>query len=417
MIRYGLLCPGCDLPFIARVGTDSTAGTKFYLPCPSCRLPIRAIAQGDDLGTFGVEFVDCKRLKPDDLKGAKVVTANPFVPAKPQADFDEPTVAFSMMTLVELLGDDSVIPFMAFLGSARQTIQERWQPVRRIFEYYLDENWPVFDRSIASAFPDAGWPSGNTVHERATRAYTAMLTLTGQLVMPSDQMHRFLGRFTRKHTAVLDVRAYRARLVQDRDDGKLAELERSIFDVTDLFIQRSEMWAMGGLPRVVRDDRRELLDELVLARDEFGEVRDLYQQGFEVICKTLRYPVAAQNTLKRHDPDNFGADHPQGVPENRRPTTLKSFDRLPNAYRIAYVAQVPGWEGLTSVLDNKVRNTIGHGKARHDLRSGRVISDANPAGVTYLQFLAGVYDLFEALIVTLQVVRFARVASSPDFGH
>jgi hypothetical protein len=321
-----------------------------------------------------------------------------------------------MMTLVELLGDN-VIPFMGFLGSARETVLQRWQPVRRIFEYYLDENWLVFDRSIAAAFPHSNWPSGDTVHERATRAHTAMLTVTGQLVMPSEQIHQFLGRYSRKHMAVVGVPGYRARLARDRDDGKLAELQRSIFDLTDLFVQRSEMWAMGGLARVVRDDRRDLLDELVLARDEFGEVRDLYQQGFEVICKTLRYPVAAQNALKRQDPDDFGADHPQRVPANRHATTLKSFDRLQNAYRIAYVAQVPGWEGLTSFLDNRVRNTIGHATARHDLRSGRVVSEANPAGVTYLQFLAGVYDLFEALVATLQIVRFARVASSPDLAR
>src|SRR5690348_2091907 len=39
---------------IVRVGTDSTIGTKFYFPCPNCRLPIRGFARGDDAMTFDV---------------------------------------------------------------------------------------------------------------------------------------------------------------------------------------------------------------------------------------------------------------------------------------------------------------------------------------------------------------------------
>lgn len=412
MIRYGLRCLGCDDAFWVRVGADSTGGTKFYLLCPNCSLPIRATARGEDLYTFDVKF-DAVRVESlaDD---AKVVTANPFVPARPGADSDSPLEAFSMMTLHHLLGDD-VFAFIQSLGSARSTVAHNWPPVRRIYEYYLDGNWPAFDRAVASTFPDVNWPNGATVQERATRAHMAILAGTVELVIPSDQLHRYFDRYSRKHTAALRVPEYRALLVTDFEDGKLKRLQRSLFDLIDLFVQRSEMWAMGGLERVVPNDRRTFLDDLVLARDEFGELRDLYQQGFELICKTLRFLVAAQNTVKRMDPNDFGPDVPPRVPANRHPTNLSQFDKLPNAHRIEYVGQVPGWEGLAAVLDNKIRNTIGHATVRHDLRSSRIVSDQNADGITYLQFLAGVYDLFEALTFALQVLRFARIASSPDF--
>ena len=175
------------------------------------------------------------------------------------------------------------------------------------------------------------------------------------------------------------------------------------------------MWRSGRLPRWV--DPPSKLDELTLFRDEFPEMRDLYQQAFEVVCKTLRYPIAAQNVVKRHNPDAFGDEHPgiTVVPERARPSTLRQFDRLSNAHKIAYVALVPRWARMAGVLDSRVRNTIGHASARHDLRSGRVVSNADPDGLTYLEFLGKVFDMFEMLCVALQITRTARVASSRDF--
>ena len=36
------------------------------------------------------------------------------------------------------------------------------------------------------------------------------------------------------------------------------------------------------------------------------------------------------------------------MPANKHPRSLEKFDRLPNAYKIPYVAQVPGWESFAA---------------------------------------------------------------------
>lgn len=415
MIRFGVRCSGCEESFVVRVGADSTSGTKFYFPCPHCRLPLRAEARGDDFETFVVTFeperVPLESL-PDDVA---VVTANPFVPARSEADWDDPEGGFSMMTLFHLLGGD-VEPYFRATGGRRAAIAEGWPKVRRLYEYYLDENWSMFDRVFGTDFGTSGLPSGATTHERATRAHHPMLAVTGSIAVPTEAMERFLTRYSMKHTAALANDEYRAFMREEGSSGRISRLQRATFDAIDLFIARSEMWALGALARHVDESRRPDLDGMVLARDEFGETRDLFQQGFEVICKSLRYLVAAQNVVKRGDPNDFGVDHPGTVPANSRPTTLANYEGLSNAYKIAYVNQVPGWEAFAAALDNKVRNTIGHASVRHDLRSGKVVSDRNPDGVTYLQFIEGVYTMFEALSVTLQVLRFARVSSSGDWG-
>ncbi len=81
--------------------------------------------------------------------------------------------------------------------------------------------------------------------------------------------------------------------------------------------------------------------EASLFRDEFDVLRDLYQQGFETVCKTLRFAVAAQNTVKRRNPDEFGDQVPDGLNLKKNPTSLNAYDKLPNAARVAYVRQIP----------------------------------------------------------------------------
>jgi hypothetical protein len=413
MMRNFLRCRGCGNAFIARVAADSTNLTKFYVPCPHCHLPIRASAIGQDFETHRMSF-DCDAISPDVPEGTLVVTINPYVPARYDSDFDQPVGAFSMITLHHLLGDDSIMEYFEAEGTAQVTIDEHWARVRRLFEYYLAEDWPNFDRVGSEGFE--GWRRVATVHERTTAANQALgrfvALVTGTV---SASTGTFFDSYLRKHTAALDEISYVERLRADRDAGTLATLQRSIFDLLDLFVNRFEMWKMGRLPRWV--DPPTLLDDLTLFRDEFPEMRDLYQQAFELICKTLRYPIAAQNTVKRQNPDDFGDVHPDiaDVPINKRPSNLNQFDRLANAHKVAYIALVPRWTAMAGVLENQVRNTIGHATVRHDLRTGRVVSDVDTTGVSYLDFLAKVFGMFELLGIALQAVRIARVTSSPDF--
>lgn len=218
----------------------------------------------------------------------------------------------------------------------------------------------------------------------------------------------------KKHVAACREESYLEWLYGNRDDGTLAALQRSTFDLIGLFISRFEMWKPGRLLRWV--DSPTKLEDLTLFHDEFPELRDLYQQAFEIICKTLRYPIAAQNTIKHHDPDDFGDVHPavSVVPLKLRPPNLKQFQKFSNARKVAYVALVPSWAAAAERLENDVRNPIGHATARHDLRTGRVVSDVNKTGLSYLEFVAKVFDMFELLCVALSVVKAVRVDSSLD---
>lgn len=346
--------------------------------------------------------------------GAKVVTVNPFVPSAYGADSFSPMGSMPSMTLLGLLKEDGFMALKMERGQAQHAVEEIWPKTRMLFQYFLQDNRPMFLKFAGDVFDLERDPE--TAHERTTVAYQALAIVTiGMIGATGNRSGRIFDRFARKHTAstgsVGHLQAFRER-------GKLAaSLERDVFTELGSFIDRFETWEMGRITRFVDSSAKAELDSLVLFRNEFSIVRDLFQQGFELACKCLWPLVAAQNTVKRGDPHDFGDVHPsvRVVPVKQRPKNLADFDKLSNARKIAYVEQVPGWEALAVMLDSKHRNTIGHATAHHDHQTGRIVSDKDPDGVTYIDFLGMTFDVFEALAILTQILRAARVASSPDF--
>jgi hypothetical protein len=348
-----------------------------------------------------------------ELPGGLVVTIDPFVPSLYESDSFTPTGAFPTMTLVQSLGNDVFSKFESERHAALDAGQALWPQVRMLFQYYLGGNTQMFARIAKQQFRLDWDPSTN--HERTTVAYQALGTVTTSIIGTTGTTSaRVIGRFSRKHTAAMD-RDKNYLLGFRRRGQASAALERDLFTELNRFVEHHESWEMGLLGRFVGPEKKDAFSELVLYRDEFSTVRDLYQHGFELACKCLWPLVAAQNTVKRGGSDDFGDVHPVSVPVNKRPKNLEKFDKLPNAYKIAYVAQVPGWESFAGLLNNRRRNAIGHATAHHDLQTGRVVSDEVPSGMTYLEFLSETLGVFEALSTLAQVLRASRVASSPDF--
>lgn len=413
MSGYGLKCPGCEREFNVRLGVGNSKPLRFYLPCPHCKLPIRGRQYGHDPESHRTEF-DAEQVPADYSLDAEFITIDPNVPSKYAGAERGELGTFTTMTLVQLTGDNAEALFKV-LPRGRYAVTELWPKARRIYEYYLAQDWKHFDKVGQGAFPD--WPAARTAHERATAAHQVIGIVTAMITDDEDQSTaRYLARFHRKHLSALRSRTYVESLREDVSSGLIGALQRSVFDIIERYIAESESWHIGVLPRVMPEEKRPMLDDLTLHRDEFDVLRDLYQQGFEVVCKTLRYPVGAQNALKRGDPNDFGADVPVDASVKANPKTLKKFDKeLVNANKLAYVRQVPGWEGFTAMLNNKTRNAIGHATARHDLRTGRIVSDKDPAGVQYLDLVGDVFGMFDALGATMQVLRAVQVAGSPDF--
>lgn len=414
MSRNSLRCGGCGAAFTARIALGPTTLSKFYMLCPSCSLPIRGTSAGQDLPSHQVQISDAAVIGPAGVPDdAPVVTIDPDMPAKRDADTREVFGAMTTLTALHLTRD-RMTEYLGARRTAADAVLGFWPEVRKLWTYYRNGHWAMFN-TVGLSLID-GWESVETAHERATVAYQSVAHMGVQVCGGNaPTTSGFVSSVGRKHLAACGQISYRTTLLTARRNGVLAELETDLFTVLDRFLAAYEVWQPGHLLRYVAPDREADLDALILFRDEFPEARDLYQQGFEVVCRALWIAVAAQNTVKRGNPDDFGDTPPEGVSAKLHPASMQKYRALHNAWKLPYIAQVPAWSMYNDLLNSRTRNAIGHGSARHDLNSGLIITDKEPDGRPYHRFVGDVLDMFEALLGALQVVRFALVASSPDF--
>lgn len=369
---------------------------------------------GEELKYLRVEFdADQVNIESDALDAA-FVTVDPSVPSRFKGADRGQLGTFPTMTLIQLAGDNGY-ELLEVLQRGKDEASLRWPVIRRLFEYYLAEDWKHFDKAAADIYED--FEPVHTEHERATVASQAVgLFMAGINGGSSDAAALFVHRLGKKHTAALHNRAYRDALHALAKTGEIRSLQRQVFDEVGRFVESLPSWQMGILDRYVTDEVRPELGELTLFRDEFDILRDRYQQSYELVCKVIKIALAAQNAVIRGDPNDFGPV-PSGVGLRVSPRTLARFDQLSTAYRLAYLRKVPKWEGFADLMNNKKRNAIGHASSRHDLRTGLVMSDVNPDGITYLEVCADVVGMFEALAVSLTILRWARIATCGDFDQ
>lgn len=278
--------------------------TRFYVPCLHCEYPIKGRMYGEELEELRVEF-DADQVKiEDNVLDAPFVTVDPSVPSRFKGERGQ-LGTFPTMTLIQLAGEDKGHELLEVLQRGKDEVSLRWPVIRRLYEYYLAEDWKRFDKAAADTYED--WKPVLTEHERATTANQAVgLFMAGISGGSGEAAAQFVHRVGVKHTAALNKRGYRDALHVLAKSGEIKSLQRQVFDEIGRFVESLPSWQMGILDRYVTDEARPELAKLTLFRDEFDILRDRYQQSYEVVCKVIKIAVAAQNTVIRKDPTEFG---------------------------------------------------------------------------------------------------------------
>ena len=350
-----------------------------------------------------------------------VVTIHPDVPMRHDADSRKSMDlgTFPTLTLAELTGDRAMELFQA-MAVGSEAAEDLWPKVARSVEYYLADNRELLMSTLRDIWGRESELPSETAHERASLTNGAMVVVWRQIVGPETQGDPFIRSYWEKDRAAFTECPKYIEMAQTLEsDGTLSGIQRLVIDQLNTFIRTFESWRMGILPRLLDEAAKQKVDGLRVFRDEFSTLRDLYLQGFEVVCKTLRFAMAAHNTVERGDPDDFGPQAPPGVSDQKRnpPPNLKGYDRLANADKLCYVRNVPEWSEWADYLNSTIRNTVGHATARHELTTGRIVADRLPEDITYLNLMAAVFDVFDALAAGAQLVHRQRVLGSPDFAR
>ncbi len=139
------------------------------------------------------------------------------------------------------------------------------------------------------------------------------------------------------------------------------------------------------------------INELQIFRDDFDELKIIYQDLFEISSTALAYIGAFVNLSFRDSPDKWSKKWKGG---NTRGIKRILEDRA--SEREFIVDEMPYLKALYDEIDRHTRNDIGHFKIYYDFKSGMLIDEkGNQENIRLF-----LYDLLGAVRVTFSLISF-----------
>jgi hypothetical protein len=313
-----------------------------------------------------------------------------------------------------LLGE-AAIPTIQRISMIRQIYREMWPNIRRLWEYYLNDDATHFDITAQQIF-NSRYPSTPTPAARDSAAFRASSLILTPLDTADDAGRRILNEFIGFLPSFMDEPSFVRYAKTAVQSGAIALEQQRLWDCVKMYVSSLDSWLPGILADVAANKSEIDLETLRLARDDFSQLRDIYISCFEACCKALVHVVAMINTHVRNDPHAMRTAMPAAIshidPNSHPVRTLRQFERVTNSRKLAYLDEWPvaGTE-FQSVLSNRTRNSIGHNSVRHDLRTGHVVNDSGEA-LNYIQFVRQVYRLTCPLARVSHYLHTVRITAS-----
>lgn len=413
--RHIIRCPGCTTQITVRLSVRPTKETKFYFPCPSCSLPITGEQRGKELDTFSLIYDDTETFRWE-APTEYVVTVDPDVPVDFNSKSLRETRGGPNLTLLWLLRD-RMERFVRITDALSAYRDQLWPKVSRMYEYYLENQWDHFASAGKQVYGEA---FDSAEDRRDSLAYRALTWPIITLCTADPISYELVMSLPQRLGDLADDTAFYNYATTVTVSGAVTHEQRRTWDCIRHLINAADTWIPGMICEMIPSERKDDCEQLQIWRNEFDQLRDTYISTFETCCKSLVHIVAMINITLRGDPDIFDAKLPDTIANSgkRPPRSLAQFKKLSNRDKIAYTEGWPEWgNALSSVLDNRLRNALGHNSVRHDLRTGMIKND-NGEVISYLNFTRMVYRLNTALLAITNALHWLRTtpSSQPSCG-
>ncbi len=414
--RYPVECPGCSNKIVLRLAVGHDNRQPFFYVCPRCRAATRGALLWHGGADTSLELSDGRQLESEDGCDTALSINPEFPSVADTASMAEPGGSAFLM-FATLLTQEGIISFQRATGILRSVIKSNWAALSRLTTYYINRDWPYFDKGLETLVPpkerdlSENWKREDIIH----RLYD--LLLIPLLVL--DKMPYYPTMKTGFNSLWIPTRPNFSKLVTfakaEAGSDALKDMQRDIFDHIGRYVIFLNALLPGLLCNMLPPEHQPKVDALRLFRDDYELLRDLYIQSFETCHKALRWILGTVNTDAHADPNRFVA--PQNAPESiakNLPHDLDGFSKLVNAEKRKWLLLLPEWDQhWDMLLDRHLRNDIGHASARHDLSTGLIHREENPP-LAYTRFVQCVQRTIHALLATVNALKILRIYSTMD---
>jgi hypothetical protein len=396
-VRAPVVCISCDSKIITRTQIGHKDVQKHAFPCPNCGVVI-AITLDLDQKKGGYKFREPENGKwADDEDGAIE------------------TLTFSDELVVPAGMPSNMSPFIATWGRYdveryREDESARQQFVRQLFAYgercrthFERANWALFDKES----PPTEDPA--TPKSRLNSLYLFYTLAFMKFTLPTD------GERARIRQRLIYVKSAEPAWFEELanyyvNSGRIASLWREVFSVRTLFVNCYNFIQPLIMVRYWKEEYRE---PVTLTDKRFNELRQLYIDCFETLCRLLVLAMGYEMIIQHGK---------LAVPTKKGSMTLEEFERQPNAAKRDHIPKMAVGDMFLPVLDTDFRNGVGHNSAHYEQEPDAiVIFDSKDSGTVsrvmgYTEFCEKVLDLFAAFELAVRFHHDLHIHVDGRFG-
>lgn len=377
-VRRPIVCISCGSKIITRTQIGHKNMQKHSFPCPTCGVVITYILDLDQQNA-SYEFRDPENGKwADDENGAvKTLTFSDeiVVPAS-MPDFISPHIAtWGRYDWKKYRAEESLRQLFA---------RKMFQYAERCRVHFERGNWDLFDKESPSHHKGPVTPKSRLID--LYNCYTAgfsKFTLSSR------------AKYDRVNQRLVYAKTLDQPLVNDLAkhylvSGQIVSLWKEIFSVRNSFVNCYNFVQPLITVQYWKEEYRE---PVALSDKRFNELRQLYIDCFETLCRLLVLVVGLEVIIHHRKLQ---------IPTKKGSMTLQQFAQLPNAAKCDHIAKFSIEDLFIPVLDTDFRNGIGHHAAHYEAQHDAiVIFDTKDSGtlsrvVGYTEFCQKVLDLFAA---------------------
>ena len=359
--RRTLKCRGCDSKIITRTQIGIHDRQTHSFACPTCGVQLEYIL---DLDQRKAGFSYQEPSNADWVEGEEgAVATRTFSDANPVRAGHERVRPF-----IEAFSNFSDRDGYRRSEALRQQfVNTDYDYIARCAVHYERGDWNLFDKASPPDSAPEATPKG-----RLVSLYNAIQAGMSTFMLTPHAARRSVARR-------LDLaRSQQPDLVSELADiyarsGRMRKLWKELWAVRRSFARSYNQ----GLHLVVqvrywREDLQDLRN-LDLTMKHYDEYRQLYIDAFETLCRLLVLAAVVESIIGTGSLD---------IAARRRSVSLDEFDAWQNGTKIPHFRRLAVGHLFDHVLDNRLRNGIGHHATHYDSSTDQVVLYATRSGAS-----------------------------------
>ncbi len=365
MTRIGYLkCEVCGK--ITQIKLEASYNsTQFYIyiPCKNCdTLFVGNYNQDDEKLEIHTNFINAEEvLNPDNLPDYFCTITQDFISQKIRA-VSSAKDTFTIPSWIKFsnrLGDENLAKTFSNIYETNLSKDRAIFEWNRVLNLWFNNKYDLLKEQL-EYFLDA---KSNNIELNDEQNYlSAIRKLTTSLtysLFPTNEYNKFIADIRKNFISVNNSNESNTKaFVRKLGDLNLYfQLEKDISErIAQSFEYINDLTPIRTLFELTKEEQAYILDtnsEQGIFTTSFDRVKLLYIDSFETIIKTLVVPIGLNNILVRGSHNSF---------KDSKIDSIDSFQKLGTAFKkMNYLEGKNPFEfGIKPVLNNKLRNSIGH---------------------------------------------------------